>query len=158
MQQNNALTDDNPFEDLSYAEVLAELNKPRHLSNYTNADRVYDFHAATHRPINQWPPTEGELVLRTDLIWEEWNEVQDELIPFNSISIDKKKLAKELADLLYVVYGTAISFGIDIDRVFEEVHKSNMSKLGDDGKPVHRDDGKVMKGPNYRLPDLSFVT
>lgn len=154
MQQNNALTDDNPFEDLSYAEVLAELNKPRYLSSYTNADRVYDFHAATGTPINKWPPTQEELNLRYELITEELDEVLAELNP----DLNKAKLAKELADLLYVVYGTAISFGIDIDRVFEEVHKSNMSKLGDDGKPVHRDDGKVMKGPNYRLPDLSFVT
>ena len=62
-----------------------------------------------------------------------------------------------MADLLYVIYHAAITFGIPLDEVFKEVHKSNMSKLGDDGKPIFREDGKVMKGPNYKLPNLEKV-
>ena len=58
-------------------------------------------------------------------------------------------LAKELADLVYVTYRMALVMGIDLDSVFTEVHRSNMSKLGDDGKPLYREDGKVLKGPNY---------
>jgi predicted HAD superfamily Cof-like phosphohydrolase len=73
---------------------------------------------------------------------------------------DIDKRAKELADILYVVFGTIITEGLqnDIERVFDEVHKSNMSKLDDNGKPVKRVDGKVLKSDNYREPDLSFLT
>lgn len=67
--------------------------------------------------------------------------------------------AKELADILYTVFGTIIHEGLQdqIERVFDEVHKSNMSKVGEDGKPILRADGKVLKGPNYKEPDLSFL-
>lgn len=67
--------------------------------------------------------------------------------------------AKELADILYTVFGTIITEGLqnDIERVFDEVHKSNMSKLDNDGNPIKRADGKVLKGPNYQEPDLSFL-
>jgi hypothetical protein len=68
--------------------------------------------------------------------------------------------AKELADILYTVFGTIITEGLQdqIEQVFDAVHESNMSKLGGDGKPVKRADGKVLKGPNYKEPDLSFLT
>ncbi len=68
--------------------------------------------------------------------------------------------AKELADILYTVFGTIITEGLQdvIEKVFDEVHKSNLSKLDDNGKPVKRADGKVLKGPNYKEPDLSFLT
>lgn len=103
--------------------------------------------------------------LRMDLIAEEFTEVNDEVYYFDEDvgaeellpNIRKSDLAKELADLLYVVYGAADCFDIDIDKVFKEVHKSNMSKLGDDGKPVYREDGKVMKGPNYQPVQLDFL-
>lgn len=93
------------------------------------------------------------------LITEEYKEALDEIIHFleEGIGYDKKQAAKELADLLYVTYDTAIYLGIDIDRVFDEVHKSNMSKLGKDGKPVYREDGKVLKGPNYTPPNLEWI-
>lgn len=76
---------------------------------------------------------------------------------YNS-DIDKR--AKELADILYTVFGTIITEGLqnDIEKVFDLVHESNMSKLGEDGKPVKRADGKILKGPNYKEPDLSFLT
>ena len=66
-----------------------------------------------------------------------------------------KEVADALTDILYVTYGAGHAFGINLDRCFEEVQNSNMSKLGKDGKPIYNDQGKVMKGPNYFKPDLS---
>jgi predicted HAD superfamily Cof-like phosphohydrolase len=66
-------------------------------------------------------------------------------------------LACELADVVYVAYGTAISHGIDLDAVIAEVHRANMSKLGSDGRPILREDGKVHKGPNFRPPDVTAL-
>lgn len=67
------------------------------------------------------------------------------------------ELARELADVVYVAYGTAITHGIDLDAVLTEVHRANMSKLGADGRPVIRPDGKVQKGPNFRPPDVTAL-
>lgn len=122
----------------------------------TNFEKVQEFHNAMGTTRRTWPPTQEELILRSDLIWEELNELMDEFVEFNPDQIDKKKIAKELADLLYVVYGTADSFGIPIDDVFAEVHRSNMSKLVD-GKPLKREDGKVLKGPNYTPPNFDWI-
>jgi predicted HAD superfamily Cof-like phosphohydrolase len=85
--------------------------------------------------------------MRFRLIIEELNEFTD--------ATDKENLLKEMADLLYVVYGYAATYGLPIDEAFKRVHESNMSKLGDDGKPLYREDGKVLKGPNYKPADLS---
>lgn len=92
--------------------------------------------------------------LRLSLIEEEHHEIEKELWTVNP---DPVAVAKELTDLLYVVYGTGVTFGIDLDKCFSEVHKSNMSKLGEDGKPIYRNDGKVLKGPNYKPVDLKRV-
>ena len=93
--------------------------------------------------------------LREDLLTEEWCEVIAETRKTrDGTGINKAALTKELADLLYVTYGFAVTFGLPIDEVFERVHLSNMSKLGDDGKPLYREDGKVLKGPNYQKPQL----
>jgi predicted HAD superfamily Cof-like phosphohydrolase len=67
---------------------------------------------------------------------------------------DLVEVADAIADLLYVVYGAALTFGVPADEVFSEVHRSNMTKLGADGLPIYREDGKVLKGPNYSPPDL----
>ena len=67
---------------------------------------------------------------------------------------DIKEVADALTDILYVTYGAGHAFGIDLDKCFEEVQNSNMSKLGDDGKPIYNEFGKVMKGPNYFKPNL----
>lgn len=117
--------------------------------NYLAA--VHEFHERFNtRPNPHWEF--DPLILRLDLIAEEVNEL---FFEFNNHSnIDKEKVAKELADLLYVTFGMADSLGIPIDEVFRRVHESNMSKLGPDGKPIYRDDGKVLKGPNYKEPDL----
>ena len=95
-------------------------------------------------------PKEKIVKLRLDLIKEELIELEE--------AIDKNNLlevADALTDILYVTYGAGHAFGIDLDSCFEEVQNSNMSKLGDNGKPIYNDAGKVMKGPNYYKPDLS---
>ena len=68
---------------------------------------------------------------------------------------DIKEVADALTDILYVTYGAGHAFGINLDKCFEEVQNSNMSKLGEDGKPIYNESGKVMKGPNYFKPNLS---
>lgn len=67
----------------------------------------------------------------------------------------RSAVARELADVLYIAYGTALIAGIDLDVALAEVHRANMSKLGEDGKPILRDDGKVLKGPNFSPPDMT---
>ena len=92
--------------------------------------------------------------LRIDLIKEELNELQDAMK-----NNDLLEVADALTDILYVTYGAGHAFGIDLDKCFNEVQNSNMSKLDDNGKPIYNDSGKVMKGPNYFKPDLSkFVS
>ena len=88
--------------------------------------------------------------LRIDLIKEELEELQEAMK-----NNDLLEVADALTDILYVTYGAGHAFGIDLDKCFDEVQNSNMSKLGKDGKPIYNDSGKVMKGPNYFKPDLS---
>ena len=88
--------------------------------------------------------------LRISLIEEELDELKKAII-----DKDIKEVADALTDILYVTYGAGHAFGIDLDRCFEEVQNSNMSKLGDDGKPIYNESGKVMKGPNYFKPNLT---
>lgn len=90
--------------------------------------------------------------LRARLIAE---EAQEAVAALGSEPVDREAVAKELADLLVVTYGTADVLGIDLDAAFRRVHESNMSKLGPDGSVIRRDDGKVLKGPYYREPDMS---
>ena len=87
--------------------------------------------------------------LRYDLIKEELEEFKDAIQ-----KKDIKEVADALTDILYVTYGAGHAFGINLDKCFEEVQNSNMSKLGKDGKPIYNEKGKVMKGPNYFKPDL----
>ena len=88
--------------------------------------------------------------LRYDLIKEELDELKEAMD-----KKDIKEVADALTDILYVTYGAGHAFGIDLDKCFEEVQNSNMSKLGSDGKPIYNEKGKVMKGPNYFKPDLT---
>ena len=88
--------------------------------------------------------------LRIDLIKEELEELTEAMHDENLLEV-----ADALTDILYVTYGAGHAFGIDLDKCFEEVQNSNMSKLGEDGKPIYNEAGKVMKGPNYFKPDLS---
>ena len=92
--------------------------------------------------------------LRINLIEEELNEFK-----YAISKKDLKEVADALTDILYVTYGAGHAFGINLDDCFEEVQKSNMSKLGNDGKPIYNEKGKVMKGPNYFKPNLNkFLT
>lgn len=90
--------------------------------------------------------------LRYDLIKEELGELREAFERKDEIEV-----ADALTDLLYVVYGAGHAFGIPLDKCFEEVHASNMSKLGEDGQPIYREDGKVLKGPRYFAPMLEPV-
>ena len=94
-------------------------------------------------------PNEKITKLRLDLIREELSELEEAIE-----KKDIKETADALTDILYVTYGAGHSFGINLDKCFEEVQKSNMSKLGEDGKPIFNENGKVMKGPNYFKPNL----
>ena len=88
--------------------------------------------------------------LRIDLIKEELDELQEAMK-----NNDLLEIADALTDILYVTYGAGHAFGIDLDKCFDEVQNSNMSKLGENGEPIYNESGKVMKGPNYFKPDLS---
>jgi predicted HAD superfamily Cof-like phosphohydrolase len=88
--------------------------------------------------------------LRYDLIKEELEELKEAME-----NKDLLEVADALTDILYVTYGAGHAFGIDLDKCFEEVQNSNMSKLGEDGKPIYNEFGKVMKGPKYFKPDLT---
>ena len=92
--------------------------------------------------------------LRIDLIKEELEELKEAMD-----NNDLLEVADALTDILYVAYGAGHAFGIDLDKCFNEVQNSNMSKLGENGKPIYNDAGKIMKGPNYFKPNLSnFVS
>lgn len=95
-------------------------------------------------------PEEKIVKLRYDLINEELEELQDAIKDKNMLEI-----ADALTDILYVTYGAGHAFGIDLDKCFNEVQESNMSKLGENNTPIYNDNGKVMKGPNYFKPNLN---
>ena len=118
----------------------------------TNFQKVKTFMQKFGQEVKLKPSFSTEKIneLRYSLIKEELEELKE--------AISKKDLlevADALTDILYVTYGAGHAFGIDLDNCFEEVQNSNMSKLGEDGKPIYNDKGKVMKGPNYYKPDLS---
>ena len=94
-------------------------------------------------------PSEKIIKLRYNLIKEELDEFEEALKDKNL-----KEVADALTDILYVTYGAGHAFGIDLDKCFDEVQRSNMSKLGEDGRPIYNEHGKVMKGPKYFQPNL----
>lgn len=124
-------------------------------------DVVREFHRAFNHPIDH-KGSDKLIKLRNELIKEEYGELQIELASAmvdlqteGKISVrTKARLLKELADLQYVVSGLAVALGLPLQVAFTRVHKSNMSKLGKDGKPVLREDGKILKGPDYVPVDL----
>ena len=126
----------------------------------TNALKVKEFMTVFGQEVKEEPkfPNDNTVNARIDLIHEEFDELKQ------AIYSDEARnegtlvtIADALTDILYVTYGMAHSFGIDIDECFRTVHVSNMSKLDEDGKPIYRDDGKVLKGPNYRPPNLKKI-
>ena len=118
----------------------------------TNFQKVKIFMETFGQEVKSQPSFSSEKInnLRYNLIKEELDELKK--------AMDNKDLlevADALTDILYVTYGAGIAFGIDLDKCFDQVQKSNMSKLGKDGKPIYNQAGKVMKGPHYFKPDLS---
>jgi predicted HAD superfamily Cof-like phosphohydrolase len=116
---------------------------------------VAQFHKAFNLPMRQMPSSEIDHALarlRVALLEEEVSEFVTASEKGDLIGI-----ADALADIVYVVYGTALTYGIDLDSALREVHRSNMSKLDSDGKPLIRDDGKVLKSEHYFPPDLASV-
>jgi len=123
-------------------------------ADVSNFELVGDFMEAFGQQVELEPtwPDFNTRELRLELIQEELDELSDAVADRDMVQI-----ADALTDLLYVVYGAGHAFGIDLDECFQEVHSSNMSKLGPNGKPIHREDGKVMKGPGYFEPDLESI-
>jgi predicted HAD superfamily Cof-like phosphohydrolase len=142
---------------------------------FTNS--VKDFHKAFGAPVIDKPTIApiARRILRVKLILEELLELAEasavDIDTPGSFSLGMKdiefndnghmpdliKIADAITDLLVVVCGAAIEYGIPLKQCFAEVHESNMSKLGKDGKPIYREDGKIMKGPNFKLPDLKSI-
>ena len=118
----------------------------------TNFDKVGIFMKTFGQEVKNQPSFSSEKInnLRYDLIKEELAELEDAMK-----KKDLLEVADALTDILYVTYGAGHAFGIDLDKCFEEVQNSNMSKLDQNGKPIYNESGKVMKGPNYFKPDLS---
>ena len=113
------------------------------------------FHDAFGLPVRERPTVEipvEEAHLRQALLDEEVDELRAAVAAADVVAI-----ADALADIVYIACGTAHAYGIDLDAVVAEVHRSNMTKLGADGRPVYRDDGKVLKGPSYEPPRLTDV-
>ena len=122
----------------------------------TNFEKVGLFMTTFGQEVKKKPSLSTDKInnLRIKLIEEELNELKEAIS-----KKDLKEVADALTDILYVAYGAGHAFGINLDACFEEVQKSNMSKLGNDGKPIYNEHGKVMKGPNYFKPDLNkFLT
>ena len=118
----------------------------------TNFDKVGNFMKTFGQEVKTKPSFSTDKInkLRLDLIKEELSELTEAMN-----NKDLLEVADALTDILYVTYGAEHAFGINLDKCFEEVQNSNMSKLGEDGKPIYNEHGKVMKGPNYFKPDLS---
>jgi predicted HAD superfamily Cof-like phosphohydrolase len=117
--------------------------------------QVGDFHRAYGLPVRESPTVDvgaDQVELRLALIEEEVGELAEAARAGDLVGV-----ADALADIVYVAYGTAHVYGIDLDAVLDEVHSSNMTKLGADGRPIRRADGKVLKGPGYRPPNIAAV-
>ena len=118
----------------------------------TNFEKVGLFMKTFGQEVKKKPGLSTEKInkLRVSLINEELEEFKDAIK-----NNDLKEAADALTDILYVTYGAGHAFGVNLDKCFDEVQQSNMSKLGSDGKPIYNDEGKVMKGPKYFKPDLN---
>ena len=131
-----------------FDEHSASLRDPNTYLNKTPLDMVRQFARTYKQSLNlPWMKDTDKDLLRLVLVKEEYAEVLN--------ATEAEDLLKELADLVYVTYGYAATFGWDLDEAVRRVHASNMSKLDDKGEPIYREDGKVLKGPNYQEPDLT---
>ena len=118
------------------------------MSNFEDVKKFMETFGQMIRTKPQFPDEET-MQLRYDLIKEELNELEQAMKTKNL-----KEIADALTDILYVTYGAGYAYGINLDKCFKEVQRANMSKLGNDGKPIYNEKGKVMKGPNYSEPNL----
>ena len=118
------------------------------MSNFTDVKTFMETFGQMIRTKPQFPDKKT-MQLRFNLIEEELNELEQAMQTRNL-----KEIADALTDILYVTYGAGYAYGIDLDKCFKEVQRANMSKLGEDGKPIYNEKGKVMKGPNYSEPNL----
>lgn len=131
-----------------FDEGNASLRDPNTYLNKTPLDMVRQFSRTYKQSLDlPWMKDTDKDLLRLVLVKEEYAEVLS--------ATEAEDLLKELADLVYVTYGYAATFGWDLDEAVRRVHASNMSKLDDKGEPIYREDGKVLKGPNYQEPDLT---
>lgn len=131
-----------------FDEDNARLRDPNTYLNKTPLDMVRHFARTYKQSLDlPWMKDTDKDLLRLVLVKEEYAEVLS--------ATEAEDLLKELADLVYVTYGYAATFGWDLDEAVRRVHASNMSKLDDKGDPIYREDGKVLKGPNYQEPDLT---
>lgn len=140
--------------DKFYGEGLDLSEEQTYETELTNFEKVGDFMTTFGQEVRDFPslPCVTVQALRIELIEEELRELREAIAADNIVEV-----ADALTDILYVVYGAGHAFGINLDNTFAEVHASNMSKLGEDGKPIFREDGKVLKGPAYFKPDLFSV-
>jgi predicted HAD superfamily Cof-like phosphohydrolase len=140
--------------DEARAEVQRLSGQVEELGKDKASRMVREFHETYGVPIMPVPsfPSHERCALRESLLEEEWIELREA-----QAKRDIVEVADALADMLYIIHGTALEYGIPLDSVVSEVHRSNMSKLGADGKPIMREDGKVLKGPNYFKPDVAGV-
>ena len=118
------------------------------MSNFEDVKTFMETFGQIVRTKPQFPEKET-MQLRYDLIKEELKELEQAMKTKNL-----KEIADALTDILYVTYGAGYAYGINLDKCFKEVQRTNMSKLGKDGKPIYNEKGKVMKGPNYSEPNL----
>ena len=125
------------------------------MKHMTNEMKVAQFMKSFGQDLPDKPgfPDHETVKLRLDLIEEEYHELVEATLTSNLTGV-----ADALGDLLYVVYGAGHAFGLDLGLIFNEIHRSNMSKLGTDGEPVYREDGNVMKGENFFEPNLERFT
>ena len=131
-----------------FDEGNASLRNPDTYLNKTPLDMVKHFARVYGQTLGHpWVKDTDKDLLRLVLLKEEYAEVLS--------AVDAENLLKELADLVYVTYGYAATFNWNLDEAVRRVHASNMSKLDTDGKPLYREDGKVLKGPNYAEPNLT---
>jgi len=124
------------------------------MSDMSNFNKVKTFMNTYGQDVKEKAefPENKIVQLRIDLIEEELNELKEAIK-----NKDIVEVADALTDILYVTYGAGHSFGVNLDECFDEVQRSNMSKLGEDGNPIYNDSGKVMKGPNYFAPNLKKI-
>lgn len=120
----------------------------------TQYDKVKKFHEIYECNIGDEAafPSDAERDLRKKLLQEEFEEYITAEANNNLVEV-----ADALGDMLYIIYGTAVSYGLPINDIFDEIHNSNLSKLDENGLPIRREDGKIMKGPNYFKPDISSI-